>query len=374
MACDSVLCNSGIAANDVLCEVINKLDELTALTLTQLTLANDAIADLKTAGLTEISGIGAIDYNVTTTGNTGVDMLYSAPSEQPTEPDYSALAPEDPEFPDAPVIGDLAPVDAAPDVPDAYSVPAALDGSGNVNALISESDFDDIYDRAADRLARVGVKAERDAVYRASAMGVGMVSAALTIGLASAEEETNQRISDAALEQSNQEAIWKREDTKTLHGLHLTNWPLKPQLELDSYSSEEGLEIEAYKAETGAQTRGYSDVINGLTGIYGSKVAWTTGYLGAESARFNARVDKLRADISSEAERRGWSELQLRDILEQADKATAYAIQKANIILEVNRQTGEAVAQLMVGVLQGLSSAADYSLSGSGSQRVNASV
>jgi hypothetical protein len=82
----------------------------------------------------------------------------------------------------------------------------------------------------------------------------------------------------------------------------------------------------------------------------------------------------MKTNIASEAERRGWSEMQLRDLLEQADKATGYAIEKAKAILENTYRAEEAVAQLMVGITQAAMSAADYGLSGSGSQSVSETI
>jgi len=360
------LCGTGIYANDVLCEVITKLDAFNVLALQLKDEALAALAALEADTLSAVAGITAIDYDGSAAS--GVNVSYSAPDEIPDISDFSGLGPTSPTLPAEPVVGDLAEVDTAPVVPAAYTVPAAT------TALISDSDIDDIFDRTAARLARIGTKEERDASYRASSMGIGMLTASLTKRLQRAEEGTNQKVSEAALEQSVQEGVWKREDVKTLHGLHIQNWPLHPRLELDTYKAEEGLEVEAYKVEQDAKTGGYRNIAAAQADVFRSEVQWALGYLGAESDRYRSFADKLRADLAGEAERRGWSEMELRSVLEQADKDTGYAIQKAQVTLETVRQSSEAVAQLMIGLTQGVFSAADYNLSGRGSQSVTESI
>jgi hypothetical protein len=360
----SPLCGTGLYANDVLCEVINKLDGLNDLALQLKDEALLAIESLKQATEDGIGDITAINYSADTSG---VSFTYTPPTE-PTEPDYSGLGPSTPVFPDAPTITPIDPVDAAPAVPSAYDVGAAS------ASLIATTVVDDIFDRASERLTRVSVKEERDAVYDAAAMGLGLPSSTLAVRLLAAQQSANDKISEAALEQAVQEGVWRREDTKTLHGLNVQNWPLHPDLELRTYQAEEGLQIEAYKSGLGAETDAYVAVVNGLSKAYQTQVDWLTGYLNAETARYSARLDGMRANIASEAEKRGWTEMQLRDILEQADKATGYAIEKARIIIENTYRAEEAVAQLMVGMTQGVFSAADYGLSGQGTQSVSESI
>lgn len=335
--------------------------------------------------------------------------------------------------------------------------------------LITDTVFDDLYDKAAGRLARVGAKEERDAVYMASAMGLGLPSASLMKRLERAQHGINTKTSEVALEHTVNAGVWKREDVKTLHGMHIQNWPLKPdldlkayqiqwslqtalytaetganiqgwplsaQLALEAYKAQEGLETDAYKAETGAnvqnwalrpgleqdahkttesleieaykthtnasianwpehtklatavwQTQGqldstlyktaedaknsnYSSQVSG----FGSEVQWTLGYLNAESQRFAARLDELKAELSREAERRGWSQLELQGILTQADKTTGYAIDQAKAILATTQQAEEAISQFLAGLTQAVYSAANYNLSGRGSQSVSESV
>jgi len=499
------------AADEVICEVIRKLDALNDLAVALKDEALQSLADLRAAGEGSIDGIQNINYAASVTLGD-----YSAP-DAPDEPDYSALGPTSPSFPTAPVITDPDPVDAAPTVPSGYSVPtavvdtapalpteytigsytvgtpptvsgyavgtvvvdtaptvpAAYDVPAASGALISSTVIDDIFDRASARLARVSVKAERDASYMAAGMGLGLPSSALLLRLGKAQQETNERTSEAALEQSIQEGVWKREDVKVLHGMHIQNWPQKPELDLRSWQSKEQLDVTAYTAETDANIRGatanasilmdgfrtvetvgidaykaetdanirgwplkpelslrtyqayqgltldafksevdgnirnwplqpgleeqtwkdketldveqyraanvnktqaYSTVVDGLSKAYSTQVTWVLGYLDAEGKRYAARLDGMRTNVASEAERRGWDEMKMRNALEQADKATGYAIEKAKTILEVQRQTEEAIAQLMVGLAQGVFSAANYNLQGSGSQAVTESI
>ena len=436
----------------------------------------------------------------------------------------------------APGITAYAGVDDPPVVPAAYTVPSAT------TALISDSVIDDMFDRTSARLARVSVGAERDAQYSASAMGIGMISSSLALRLAEAQQGTQDRTSEAALEQTIQEGVWKREDVKTLHGLHIQNWPLNPQLAMESwraketldldafragtllldqwkitagfevevwktqktlevdvykaegqvetsiYSTEEGLkqdryrnqgtlqldadktkqtldvdvfkakegldldaeksqktlEVSVYGTESGAETEAYKtqyglttevykaeeglkvdvhnkaqgdaiqaynveestkvdgfrsiwgtkvdgyraqelkvsayraeqeipvtayrDITNALNGKYSTEVEAWTKQLGAENDRYRALVANFETEIRSEAERRGWSEMEIKDILEQADKEVLYGIQKINATYQAVTDAAEKVAQLYVALTSNLYSAANYNLSGEGSQ------
>ena len=359
------ICGSTLYANQTICAVMEALD---ALGVEASTTKDAALAALDALNTTVASGITAmqdIDY---TAGTSGIPNAFSAPTAVPALPDFSALGPTSPTFPDAPTTGTLAAVDAAPAIPAAYVVPTATD------LLIESATFDAIYTREAERLARLGVKAERDAVYRAARLGVGTVSAALSLGLKEAEEGTNLNTADVARDKATAEGTWLREDVKTLHGMHIENWPLKPRIELDSYSSEEGLEIEAFKAQELAKTQGYVNIVSGLASAFDAEVKWAIGYLNAESDRYRSYIQKYQADIAGEAERRGWSEMQMRTALEEADKATGYAIAKSQYILETLRETSQATAQIIGTLAAAIYSATDYNLSGRGSQSVTETV
>ena len=165
-----------------------------------------------------------------------------------------------------------------------------------------------------------------------------------------------------------------REDVKTLHSMHIENWPLRPRIELDSYKAEESLELEEFKLGEDAKTQGYLTIVNGVAAAFDAEVKWALGYLQAESDRYRTYLDKTRVDLAAEAERRGWSDLQMRAALEEADKATAYAIQKSQFILETSRETAQTIAQIIGTLAAAIYASADYNLSGRGSQSVSESV
>lgn len=359
------ICDSELYSNQTICAVMQALDALGAEATSTKDAALAALADLNTVVSDGITAMDAINY---TPGTAGIDDTFNAPSAVPAVPDFAALGPTSPTFPDAPTTGTPAAVDAAPAIPSAYVVPDATD------LLIESTTFDDIYTREAERLARLGVKAERDAVYRAARLGIGATSAALALGLKEAEEDTNLRTADVARDKATAEGTWLREDVKTLHGMHIENWPLRPRIALDSYSSEEGLEIEAFKAGELAKTQGYESIVRGLASAFDSEVKWALGYLNAESDRYRTFIQKFQADLQSEGERRGWSDLQMKTALEEADKATGYAISKSQYILETLRETSQATAQIIGTLAAAIYAATDYNLSGRGSQSVTENV
>jgi len=290
------LCGTGIYANDVLCEVIDNLDNLIATAEAAKADAEDAITDLKSYTETVIPGLADINYAANTSG---VNKTYVAPS-TPSEPDYSSDKPTSPTIPSS-------------------STP-----------LISSSTIDDRWNDAASKLSRVATKRERDAVYRASSMGLGMASSALTIALRRAEEEANKEAANKALTANIQYADWLREDAKFVHDL----------------------------AQKG----------------YANDIQSEQARRGAETQRLNALVAEMQAQIASEGERRGWSQMQINDLLEQADKATGYALEKAKILADLTKDTNEAVAQLTTGLAQAIYAAANFNLTGSGNQSVNESI
>lgn len=290
------VCGTPFYANDVICEVINQLDQLLSLAIDQKDEAITIIRQLETDTSNKIANLSGIDYDLDTRN---IPLNFTAPSVNTTEPDYSALGPTAPAIPDS-------------------------------GPLLDSTTIDDIWERAATRLTRVSTKEERDASYMASSMGLGLPSSTLLKRLDAAQQETNNRTSEVALEQAIQEDTLGREDTKALLAL-----------QVQQYSA----------AWSGIQT-----------------------YLDAESKRFSARIDNLRANIAEESERRGWSELQTRIAIEEADKNTAYALQKAKEINDTMITTQQAVAQQMIGLTQSMFAASNYGLSGSGSQSVNTSV
>lgn len=292
----SPLCNTGLYANDVLCEVIANLDNLIETAEQVKSDAEAAIADLETSVDEAIADIKDIDYSADITG---VSLSISAPSD-PVEPDYSAEKPTNPSLPSV--------------------------GS----ALIDASTIDDRFNDAISKLSRVETKRERDAEYRASSMGLGMSSSALTIALRRAEEEANKEIVNAALQENIKYADWLREDTKFIYEL----------LQEDYKNRSEAVRV-----------------------IH-----------AAEAATLDARVEVFKAKITLEAEKRGYAETEINAILTQADNATKYALEKVKLLSTLSADISKTVADLTTGLAQAIYSAAHYSLGGSGSQSVSESI
>lgn len=425
----SPLCGTGLYANDVLCEVINELDGLQTQANAFKDLAIAALGNLGTLAGGQISGIEAVDYDGTALSGVDLDGPATWPSldagadsvdyseDAPSAPTISATieistasgtAPEVDAFAADTFVAGTHSVGTAPAVPDEYTVPDA-DAS-----LISQSVLDDIFDREGEKLARVSVKQEREDVYALSAMGIGLVSSALAKRLARAQHETNLRLSQAASDQATQEGTWRREDAKTLHGLHVQNWPQKPQLELDTFRTFEGLELDvfrtregsavsAYGTEQSANVQAYSTkeaqkqvafgrqieatqanndaaissyqaIAAALNQLYSNNIQWKQAQINAELTKFGRYIEQFRTEIQLEAEKRGWTELEARALLEQADKDTGYALEKARLLYQTATDTQEKIAQFYIGLTASLYSAANYNLSGSGSQSVSENV
>jgi len=343
------------------------LDNLGAEATSTKEQALTALGALNAAVETGIGDMVAIDYTKPTP-ETPEGAGFVAPTNATEAPDFSALGPTSPPFPDAPTVGSLGTPGSAPTVPTAYVVPTATD------LLIEAATFNAIYNRKAARLARLGVKAERDAVERAGRLGVGVVSAALTLGQKEAEEKTRLDTSDVANDQEIAEGTWLREDVKTLHGMHIQNWPLRPRLSLDSYQAEEQLTIDAFRAQETAGTAGYQAIVSGLATAYDAEVKWAIGYLQAESDRYRTEIQRFSAEVGEQNGRLEWTKYQSMTDLEAADKATKYAIEKAQYILDTSRETAQVTAQIIGTLASAIYTAADYGLSGSGSQSVSESV
>lgn len=357
------LCGTGIYANDVLCEVIGKLDELQTNALSIKDLALAQLETLKDAATAEVAGYSNIDYTSPAAPGSYTPIVTTA-----EEPDYSELKPTPPILPDTPSYGTAVTVDAAPDVPAAYIV-----GDADTQ-LITSTDFNNIYTRAKARLAKVSLKEERDAQYFASAQGIGLASASLLKRISAAQQKTNDRVSEAALQQAVEEATTLREDVKTLHQLNIENWPLQPKMEQDAWAKKEELDIAAYQAVEGSKASIYQAATSGVVNLYRAELDWVNGYINAETERFKARLENIRTDLAKEAEKRGWEELELKHGLETAEKETLFALEKAKSTLAIIKDAEQAIAQMMIGLAQGIFSAADYGLSGSGNQNVNGSV
>lgn len=222
---------------------------------------------------------------------------------------YTGTAPTEPDF------SDLVP--APPEMPDADE------------PLITPCEIDAIYTRAKAKITKVNRKATHDAYYGASRAGIGMAATTLNMAVKQANYENNSRTVEASLEHAANEGQWRREDRKAI------------------------LELQA--------------------SIYQSSSNGAAAYLNAETQRFLARQEMVKTHLQSEAERRGWSEMELRTILEMADKVSLYAMEKVKALIAALDSADQAIAQLLVQLAQGLYSAADVGLSGSGSYSGSAS-
>lgn len=360
----TAICASELYSNQTICEVIEQLDQVKDDISDTYSNVLEQLEILRQAGESEIAGIGNIDYLADTSG---IPVDYTAPTAA-SEPDYSGNQPPIPSLPATPTIEDLSPVDDHPAIPAGYVVPDAD------SQLISDSIFDDIYNREAERLARIGTKAERDAFYQASARGIGMPSPSLSLALSRAQQETDMQTAQVAQDKTIQEGEWLREDVKTLHELQIRNWPLRVQAEQGAWQAKESLDIQSYAAEQSNKVAVYQAAVSGLVENFNSQTAWAIGRVEAETGRYQARIQQQTANIASEAEKRGWSQLQIQTALEEADKETGYALQKAVAILSSAREVEGVILQVMGTLLSSQYTATSYSLHGGGSQSVSESI
>lgn len=215
---------------------------------------------------------------------------------------YTGRLPYEPDFSDT--------------VPDAPEMPNADE------PLITPCDIDAIFNRAKAKITKTNRKATDEAMYVSGRMGIGMSSPTLRMSREKADYENNGRTVEAALESAVQEGQWKREDKK--------------------------------------------DILNLQATIYQAGANGSASYLNAETARFQARLEQVKTHIQKEGERRGWSELQMKVILEKADKVVFYSLEKTKVLIASLEQADQATAQLLATMAQGLYAAADVGVSGSG--------
>lgn len=307
----SSLCGTGLYANDVLCEVIDKMSQLFEESSTMLETALSAVAAFEEASENSMSVVTEIEYDVDTSG---IPSDY-AHSDNPVEPDYTGIIPAVPAAPDLPTAPTLT---TAPTIPSAYQVgshaidslssppdgyditdhvvtagptippsyvptsaptsisppavpapykpdpltvdaipvvPAGYDLPDADVGLIASSVSDDIFDRASEKLTRAALADSRRASYSLAAKGIGLATASLLMRMKEADQELTDKLSEAALTQSITEGEWSREDAKALHELHIRNWPLKPAADLDSYKAKEGFDISAWEAILNANVK-----------------------------------------------------------------------------------------------------------------------
>lgn len=93
--------------------------------------------------------------------------------------------------------------------------------------------------------------------------------------------------------------------------------------------------------------------------LFQAQWAGVAQQVAAESARIASLFEQSKVEIASEAERRGWSTVQLRSILEPALQATQMAIQQMQLSLQLSVDASKASAEFNAGMTQALLAAAD---------------
>jgi hypothetical protein len=201
-------------------------------------------------------------------------------------------------------------------VPDAPIPPNVEDGG------ITPCEIEAAFNRANNKILKSVRGAERDALYAAASAGIGLANPTLLTALRQAGMEGRALRAEAAVAMAEKEGQWRREDR---------------------------IEIAKVQAEIFAATaKGYAD------------------YLDAATNRYRARLEHVNQIIASEAERRQWSEMQLKVILEKEDKRIGYALEKVKAVIATLQTVNDSLAKLYAGLAQGLWSAVDLGMSGSG--------
>lgn len=196
-------------------------------------------------------------------------------------------------------------------------VPPDISESG-----ITPCEVEAVFNRANNKINKSVRGAERDALYAAASAGIGLANPTLLAGMRQAGMEGRALRAEAAVAMAEKEGEWRRQDR---------------------------IEIAKVQAEIFAATaRGYSE------------------YIDAATNRYRARLEHVNQIIASEAERRQWSEMQLKVILEKEDKRIGYSLEKVKAIIATLQTVQEAMAKLYAGMAQGIWSAVDLGMSGSG--------
>ena len=198
-------------------------------------------------------------------------------------------------------------------VPTGYTVPDAT------TALITDSDFDDIFTRASDRAAREAERLDWEADERMSELGIGLPNVAILARLDGASHKRKELLQNVTLEQAVSEATMLREDIKTLHQLHINSYQ-------------------------------------------------------AVSQRWQVQLGVYEAYLKLDAQKLGWTELDQKEKLEVADKQAQYALLIAKNVNDVALNVLTRVSELWIGLSQSLFANANVSISGSGSASVNTSI
>lgn len=195
--------------------------------------------------------------------------------------------------------------------------------------LLTEPQSDAIFERARARITRAFQANVRAALEQPASLGLGMSSPAILRRLAEANQKKAEGTAQVALEQAAQEGVWAREDIKTILGLELTNF----------------------------------------------KEKWTVikERLTAEEDTLKAQIAQYTSELQKEAERRGWTELEVKTLLEEASTSANVAIQWGRITLDKLMQTEEIIVKMKAAVFQAWLQYINLSMSFSASQGVSVS-
>ena len=197
-------------------------------------------------------------------------------------------------------------------------------------ALLDSTALDAIYAKARSRITRAFQKEIRDALESTGTLGLGLPTPTTTAATRVANQRSAEGISQAALEQAAQEGIWAREDIKTIYTWELQNFTSK---------------WEVIKSR-----------------------------LQAEEDTLRSKIQQYLGEIQREAERRGWSQMQITEVLEEAKTSADTAIRWGQINLQKLMQVEEVIVRMKAAVFQGWLQQADLQLSFQGSQSVSTSV
>lgn len=187
--------------------------------------------------------------------------------------------------------------------------------------LLDSTAWDTIFTRARSRIARATAAKYRNDINETGALGFGISSPALTAATREATQAQTDGVAMAALEQAAQESTAERDDIRLILGLEIQNFTAK------------------------------WDVIRTR--------------LAAEEEAFRSKIQNYLAQVQREAERRGWSQMEINSILQQAKDNAESAIAWGRITLDKLMQAEEVIIRMKAAVFQTWLQAADLGLNSS---------
>jgi len=193
--------------------------------------------------------------------------------------------------------------------------------------LLDSTAWDSIFARTRSRINRATAAKYRNDINETGALGFGISAPALTAATREAVQAQTDGVAVAALEQSAQESLAERDDIRLILELEVQNFTAKWEV---------------------IRTR-----------------------LAAEEETFRSKIQNYLAQVQKEAEKRGWTQMEINDILQQAKDNAETAIGWGRIALDKLMQAEQIVIQMKAAVFQTWLQAADLGLNFSGSQSVS---